>query len=64
MLSMPIITAGSAGNESTFHQDHVASFHKGAFDMQKEFMREMITGAVPRPSFLTPACKNVDDNFK
>ena len=58
MLTMPLITAGSAGNLSTFHQDHVGIFHRGAFQQQREYMSEMISGKVKPPDFAKPACND------
>lgn len=30
-ISVPLITNGAGGNQSTFHQDHVESIHESAF---------------------------------
>ena len=56
MLTMPLITAGKSGNESTMHQEHVSQFHHGAFGMQREYISEMLSGRTPRPSFASNAC--------
>ena len=56
MLTMPLITAGKSGNESTMHQEHVSQFHHGAFGMQREYISEMLSGSTHRPSFVSNAC--------
>jgi hypothetical protein len=57
VLSVPLITNGAGGNESTFHQDHVESIHESAFARQRKYINLMITGKVKPPSFAVPACK-------
>eukprot|EP01038_Epipyxis_sp_PR26KG_P017215 gene17215-23726_t len=61
MLSFPIITNGKGGNKSTFHQDHVAMFHKRSFRKQRELINQMLSGTVKPPSFAKPACKDLLD---
>jgi GR25 family glycosyltransferase involved in LPS biosynthesis len=58
MLSVPLISNGQGGNESTFHQDHVAMFHKKSFQKQRGYINEMLTRKVSPPSFAVPACQN------
>lgn len=60
MLTIPIISNGLGGNQSTFHQDHVESVHRGAFRRQREYINELLSGRVAPPSFLAPACSPVD----
>lgn len=57
VLSIPLITNGAGGNQSTFHQDHVESIHHSAFQRQRTYINEMIKGSVPLPTFAKPACK-------
>lgn len=56
MLSVPIITNGQGGNESTFHQSHVEMFHKKSFQKMRGYVNEMLTGRVTPPAFVKPAC--------
>ncbi len=60
MLSVPLITNGAGGNQSTFHQDHVESIHRAAFRQQRHFVNEMLAGRVTPPSFASPACEPGD----
>ena len=46
MLTMPLITAGLSGNESTMHQDHVGMFHQSSFQS-----RESISQICSRVTF-------------
>jgi hypothetical protein len=62
MLTMPLITAGLSGNESTMHQDHVGMFHQSSFQMQREYIADMLAGHVPPPPFAKPACSIVPTN--
>lgn len=59
MLSIPLISNGQGGNESTFHQNHVEMFHRKSFRRQRQYINEMLTNAVKPPSFAKPACVNV-----
>jgi hypothetical protein len=61
MLSVPIISNGLGGNQSTFHQDHVEMLHKNAFKQQRVFINEMLGGGVKLPEFMSPACDNLLD---
>ena len=56
MLTIPLITAGKSGNESTMHQEHVNQIHDGAFAMQREYIAQMLSGEVKAPSFISNAC--------
>lgn len=56
MLSMPLISNGLGGNQSTFHQDHVENLHRDAFRRQRQYINEMLSGRVPPPPFAKPAC--------
>lgn len=60
-MSIPIISNGQGGNQSTFHQDHVELFHKKAFKKQREIINELLSGKVSYPSFLKPACTELLD---
>lgn len=60
MLSMPLISNGLGGNQSTFHQDHVEMLHRGAFRRQRQYINTMLTGEVALPHFATPACPPLD----
>lgn len=60
MLNIPLIANGVGGNSSTFHQDHVASIHKSAFQRQRRYVNSMLTGEEPLPKFAKPACKPLD----
>ena len=57
-LSIPIITNGQGGNQSTFHQDHVSMVHKNAFRRQRQYINELILKNISSPSFIKPACKH------
>ena len=57
-LSIPIITNGQGGNQSTFHQDHVSMVHKNAFRRQRQYINELILKNISPPNFIKPACKN------
>jgi len=57
MMNIPLIANGLGTNESTFHQDHVAMIHRGAFRRQRQYVNEMLTGKTPLPPFAKPACK-------
>lgn len=57
VISVPMITNGQGGNESTFHQDHVEGIHAAAFLRQRTYINSMISGAVPLPVFLSKACQ-------
>lgn len=56
VLSVPIITNGRGGNESTFHQEHVESIHAKAFMQQRNYVNTMLKGVVPMPNFLKNPC--------
>jgi GR25 family glycosyltransferase involved in LPS biosynthesis len=58
VLTIPLITNGQGGNESTFHQDHVESIHHSAFQRQRKYINSLIRGQFPLPSFVTLACRN------
>jgi hypothetical protein len=51
VLTVPIITNGAGGNESTFHQDHVETLHQSAFAKQRSIINEMISKQVAMPFF-------------
>lgn len=55
VLSVPIISNGLGGNQSTFHQEHVAMLHKTAFRRQRQYINELY-GQVKPPEFMKPAC--------
>jgi hypothetical protein len=57
MLNIPLIANGLGGNQSTFHQDHVESIHRGAFQQQRKYVNEMLSGETKMPEFAKPACK-------
>ena len=61
MLSMPLISNGLGGNESTFHQDHVELLHKKSFRRQRQYINQMLTKQVAPPPFATPACTDAID---
>lgn len=61
MLSVPLISNGLGGNESTFHQDHVELIHRKSFRRQRQYINLMLTGEVPAPSFAKPACSQALD---
>lgn len=56
VFALPVIANGKGGNQSTFHQDHVLSIHRSAFNKQRSYINLMINNTVPCPSFLRPAC--------
>lgn len=56
VCSLPLITNGLGGNESTFHQDHVLSIHFNAFQKQRMIINELLSGDVVVPTFARPAC--------
>lgn len=60
VLNVPLIANGLGGNSSTFHQDHVESVHKSAFQRQRRYVNSMINGEVPLPKFAKLACKPLD----
>jgi GR25 family glycosyltransferase involved in LPS biosynthesis len=60
-MSIPIISNGQGGNQSTFHQDHVELFHKRAFRKQREIINELLAGKVKYPSYMKPACSELLD---
>lgn len=60
VLSVPIISNGLGGNQSTFHQDHVEMLHRTAFKRQREYINELY-GTVTPPSFMKPACTTALD---
>jgi len=55
--TMPLISNGLGGNQSTFHQDHVEMFHQRAFARQRGYINEMLSGKVIPPPFANAACK-------
>lgn len=55
MLTVPIVTGGVFGNQSTLHQDHV-SFHVSAFHRINSLVEEMRTGVSHMPSFMNKYC--------
>jgi GR25 family glycosyltransferase involved in LPS biosynthesis len=61
MLSVPIISNGLGGNESTFHQSHVEMFHKKSFQRLRGYVNDMLTNKVAPPPFMKPACNQVMD---
>lgn len=63
MMSLPLITNGMGGNQSTFHQFHVELLHRRAFKQQREMVNEMLLGNVATPSFAKPACEPLDADF-
>ena len=56
VLTVPLITNGVGGNESTFHQNHVIEFHKNAFIRQRNYMNTMLTKQLVAPFFARPLC--------
>lgn len=56
VLTIPIITNSAAGNQSTFHQDHVVSVHQSAFARQRQYINELIQGKYELPEFVSKAC--------
>jgi GR25 family glycosyltransferase involved in LPS biosynthesis len=53
ILTIPLITSGSAvANNSTLHQHHV-NFHSKAFDSINEIIKGMKTGNIPLPPFVS-----------
>jgi GR25 family glycosyltransferase involved in LPS biosynthesis len=63
MMSLPLITNGMGGNQSTFHQFHVELLHRRAFKQQREMVNEMLLGKVQPPPFAKPACEPLDADF-
>ena len=61
MLSVPIISNGLGGNESTFHQSHVEMFHRKSFQKLRGYVNEMLTNKVTPPGFMKPACNTMMD---
>lgn len=61
-ISVPLITNGIGGNQSTFHQFHVETNHRRAFLQQRGYINRLLSGAVPLPSFAKPACPMIDEN--
>ena len=59
VLSVPIITNGRGGNESTFHQEHVESIHATAFMQQRNYVNSMLKGVVPTPPFIKNPCSSI-----
>lgn len=60
MMTIPLISFGVGGNESTFHQDHVAMLHQPSQHQQRQYIAKLLNREVPLPSFATPACNTVD----
>lgn len=58
VLTLPLITNGAGGNQSTFHQDHVGSIHQAAFLRQRRYINELIQAEQypPLPPFVQKAC--------
>jgi hypothetical protein len=63
MLTVPLVTNGVGGNQSTFHQFHVELLHRKAFKQQRELVNEMLVGKVPPPPFAAPACTPLDTEY-
>jgi hypothetical protein len=55
MLTVPIVTGGILGNQSTLHQDHV-NFHVSAFHRINSLVEGMRTGVTHMPSFMNKYC--------
>ena len=54
--TVPLISNGVGGNKSTFHQDHVESFHYNAFMQQRSYINDMITNKISLPTFAKKSC--------
>jgi len=61
MISIPLITNGIGGNQSTFHQNHVEMLHRGAFRQLRSFANLMLSEKVRLPVFARPACSLLDE---
>jgi len=61
MISIPLITNGMGGNQSTFHQNHVEMLHRGAFRQLRSFANQMLSLSVKPPPFASPACSLLDE---
>jgi hypothetical protein len=61
VCTLPLITNGLGGNESTFHQDHVLSIHFNAFQRQRTIINELLSGKVVLPVFARPACHTTQE---
>lgn len=54
--TIPYITNGVGGNRSTFHQDHVETFHYNAFKRQRLYINDIIEDRVDLPPFIAKSC--------
>lgn len=61
VLTVPLITNGVGGNQSTFHQEHVEMLHKTAFAKQRHYVNRLIRRETPLPTFASVACKRLLD---